>query len=285
MNQITKRSLIAAGVVTGLILIAGGAVISFISFISSLTDEPKGPPFKIVSSSPQQNYVVTVERKWLEHTEENPWDWEIYLAYASQGQEVLNEAGVDIGEWSSNPYWTESPQLDWIHENTFRLADSASLPESECDVLLVRNDSTKAISYLYVGGEAKERFFILNLEPQASLKLHARPQLRGDYRSIFASGRFTSGGKIDALRSFRFPRSAKGPGRYCLSVKEDMTTIVSLDFEGVSNFTPEQERKITEYFKKREAGQATQADRKAVDEIYSNRAEITIPKAPDCGPR
>jgi hypothetical protein len=285
MNQITKRSLIAAGVVTGLLLIAGGAVISFISFISSLTDEPKGPPFKIVSSSPQQNYAVTVDRKWLEHTEENPWNWKIYLSYVSQGQQVLNEVEVDVGEWSSSPYWTESPQLNWIHDNVFRLADSASLPESECDVLLVRNDSTKAISYLYVSGEAKERFFILNLEPQASLKLHARPQLRGDGSSIFASGRFADGGKVDGGKSFRFPRSGKGPGSYCLSVKEGgAVTVTSKDFEGyeLADYTPEEKRRIEEYRKKFKAGQTTEADEKTFLKIGGTRKEIITPESPDC---
>jgi hypothetical protein len=275
--------LIAVGAVVSLILIAiGGAV----RFINSLTDEPERPPFKIFSSSPQQNYAITVERKRLEHTEKKSRDWEIHLSYASQGQQVLNEVKVDVGEWSSSPYWAESPQLNWIHENTFRLDDTASLPESESDVLFVRNDSTKTISYLYVNGEANERFFILNLAPQASLKLHARPQWkRGDVSWIEVSGQFINGGIVYDGKNFRFPRSAKGPGCYCLSVKEDGITIVSRDFEGWSraDLTSEQERQIKEYYKKLEAGQATQADKKIVDDIYSNRAEIITPKAPDCG--
>ncbi|HKQ72859.1 MAG TPA: hypothetical protein VJ810_03965 [Blastocatellia bacterium] len=57
------------------------------------------------------------------------------------------------------------------------------------------------------------------------------------------------------------------------------------DFEGwdQADFTPEQERRLEEYRKKREAGQATEADEKAIREIYSNRAEVITPKSPDCG--
>ena len=63
------------------------------------------------------------------------------------------------------------------------------------------------------------------------------------------------------------------------------TAIVSRDFDGWSraDLTSEQERQIKGYYRKLEAGQGTEADRKAIDEIYSNRAEIITPKSPDCG--
>jgi hypothetical protein len=56
------------------------------------------------------------------------------------------------------------------------LDDTSSLPESESDVLFVRNDSASALSYFCVSGEDNEWFYILNLAPHASLKLYARPQ-------------------------------------------------------------------------------------------------------------
>jgi len=276
-------NLIAVGIVISLILTVIGAVISF---ISSLGDEPERPPFKIISSPPQQTYAVTVERKKLEVNEENPWSWKIYLGYASQGQQVLNEVEVDVGDSSSAPYWDKSPQLNWIYENTFRLDDTASMPESESDVLFVRNDSASALSYLYVNGEANERFFILNLEPQASLKLYARPQWeRGDSCWFSGSGRFINGGKVDGGKNFRISPSAKGPGRYCLSVKENAITVVSRDFEGyeLREFAPEERKQIEDYEKKLKARQARKADERIIDKIYSNRAEIITPKSPDCG--
>jgi hypothetical protein len=42
--------------------------------------------------------------------------------------------------------------------------------------LFVHNDSAKALSYLIVKGGSREWFYILNLAPQASLKLYAMPQ-------------------------------------------------------------------------------------------------------------
>jgi hypothetical protein len=274
---------IAVGVVISLILTVIGAAISF---ISSLGDEPERPPFKIISSPPQQTYAVTVERKKLEVNKENPWSWKIYLSYASQGQQVSNEVEVDAGDSSSSPYWDKSPQLNWIYENTFRLDDTASLPESESDVLFVRNDSKSAISYLYVNGEANERFFILNLEPQSSVKLCARPQWkRGDSSWISTSGRFINGGKVYGGKNFSMPPSAKGPGRYCLSVKENVITVVSRDFEGYepAELTPTERKQIEDYKKKFEARQATEADEKNVYEIYLNRPKIITPISPDCG--
>src|SRR5215813_5959217 len=156
----TKRSktltLIATGIVTAL--------------CSSCTVLPERPPFKVVSSSPQQTYAVSVERKRREPTKEDWTSWKIYLSYASQGKQVLNEVEVDAGDFSNSPYYQETPRLNWVCENTFRVDDQTSLPESESDVLFVHNASASALSYLYISGEANERFFILNLEPQASLK-------------------------------------------------------------------------------------------------------------------
>lgn len=272
----TKRkktfNLIAIGIVIGL--------------ITSCMDLPERPPFKVASSSPKQTYAVSVERKRRELTREDPTSWIIYLSYASQGQQVLNEVEVDAGDSSSSPYWDERPQLNWIYENTFRLDDTASLPESESDVLFVRNDSKSAVSYLYVNGEANERFFILNLEPQASLKLYARPKWkRGDLIGFYGSGQFINGGKVHGGKSFRLPHSTKGPGRYCLSVKENAITVVSRDFEGfeLADFTPEERKQIEDHQKKLEARQATEEDEKIIREIYLNRPEIITPKSPDCG--
>jgi hypothetical protein len=286
----TIRSQIAAGVVIGLTLIAIGAIAirSVTSFIRALPDGSERPPFKIVSSSPRQTHTITVERKQVEHTEKTPWDWKIHLSHTLQGRLILNEVEVDIGEWSSSPYWNKSPQLNWIHENTFRLDDTAPLPESKSDVLFVRNDSASAISYLYIRGEANERFFILNLEPKASLKLHARPLWkRGDLAAVAASGQFSNGGKIGAAMSFILPPSGKGPGCYCLTAKEEGITIVSRDLEGWNQveFTSEEKRQMEEYYKKHKAGQRTEADEKAFNDIFSNRVVIITPKAPDCGPR
>jgi hypothetical protein len=285
----TKRkktiSLIAIGAVTSLILIVVGAGI----LIDSWLEMPEPPPFRIVSSSPQQTYAITVERKRREPTKGDWTSWKIYLSYASQGQQVLNEVEVAAGDSSTGPYYRENPQLNWVYENTFRLCDIAPLPESKSDVLLIRNDSANTLSYLTVSGGSGEWFYILNLAPQASLKLNALPQQGGgDFSSsswISASGQFINGGIVFDGKNFRIPSYAEGPGCYCLSVKEDGITIVSRDFEGWSraDFTSEEKRQIEEYRKKVEAGQTTEADKKTIDEIYSNRAEIITPRSPDCG--
>jgi hypothetical protein len=255
--------------------------------IDSWLELPVPPPFRIVSSSPLQTYAITVERKQREYTREDWTTWKIYLSYASQGQQVLNEVEVAAGDSSTGPYYRDNPQLNWVYENTFRLDDVASLPEAESDVLFVRNDSASALSYLSVSGDAGEWFFILNLAPQASLKLYARPQWkRVEYSIVYASGRFISGGEVYGVQSFKIPHSAKGPGRYCLSVKENAIALVSRDFEGfeLAEYTPEEKKQIEDYEKKLRARQTTEADEKMIREIYlKERPEIITPTSPDCG--
>jgi len=209
---------------------------------SSCMDIPDPPPFKIVSSSPQQTYAVTIERKQRKPTKEDWTSWKIYLScYASQGQPALNEVEVAAGDFSTGPYYQKNPRLNWVYENTFRLDDSASLPESKSDVLFVRNDSARELSYLIVSGDVGEWFYIMNLPPRTSMNLYALPQYwRADSSWISASGQFINGGKVYHGLNFRMPHSAKGPGRYCLSVKEDGVTITSPDFESskLADFTP-----------------------------------------------
>jgi hypothetical protein len=263
----TKRnktlSLIAIGVVTSLILIVvGGGIL-----IDWWLEMPEPPPFRIVSSSPQQTYAITVERKQREPTREDWTSWKIYLSYTSQGQPVLNEVEVAAGDFSTGAHHKENPQLNWIYENTFRLSDIASLPESKSNVLLIRNDSANTLSYLILSGGSGEWFYILNLAPQASLKLNALPEWGGGYSSldwVSAYGQFINGGKVSDGKNFRIPPYSKDLGCYCLSVKDDAITIVSRDFEGYNRaaLTSEEEKEIKEYRKKLEAGQTTEVDGK-----------------------
>lgn len=283
-NRVKTLSLIAVGAVTSLILMVVGVEI----LIDSWLEMPEPPPFRIVSSSPRQTFEITVERKQREPTREDWTSWKIYLSFTSQGQSVLNDAVVAAGDSSTGPHYKENPRLNWVHENTFRLSDVASLPESKSNVLHIRNDSANTLSYLIVSGGSGEWFYILNLAPQASLKLNALPQRGGGYSSlgwISADGQFINGGEFSVGTNFRIPPHAKDPGCYCLSVKEDAVTIVSRDFEGrnIADLTSEEERQIKEYRKKLEAGQTTQEDKKTIEEIYSNRAEIITPISPDCG--
>jgi hypothetical protein len=284
----TKRNktlvLIAIGAVTSLILIAVGVEI----LIDSYLEMPEPPPFRIVSSSPRQTYAITVERKQREPTREDWTSWKIYLSYTSQGQRVLNEVVVAGGDFSTGPYYKESPRLNWIHENTFRLSDIESLPESKSNVLHIRNDSANTLSYLIVSGGSGEWFYILNLAPQASLKLNALPQSGGGYSSlgwISADGQFINGGEFSVGKNFRIPSNAKGLGCYCLSVKENAVAFVSRDFEGyeLREFTPEERKQNEEERKKFEARQGTEVDGKKIYEIYLKRPEIITPKSPDCG--
>jgi hypothetical protein len=284
----TKRnktlSLIAIGVVTSLILIVvGGGIL-----IDLWLGMPEPPPFRIVSSSPQQTYAITVERKQREPTREDWTRWKIYLSYTSQGHRVLNEVVVAAGDFSTGPYYRKYPQLNWIYENTFRLSDIASLPESKSNVLLILNDSAKTLSYLIVSGALGEWFYILNLAPQASLKLNALPEWGGDHSSldwVSAVGQFINGGKVSDGMKFRIPPYSKDLGCYCLSVKEDAITIVSRDFEDYEfrGFTPEERNQNIEDRKKFEARQGTEVDGKKSTRFTLERPEIITPKSPDCG--
>jgi len=167
-------NLLAIGSVIGLILLAIGVIRGL---ISSWMDIPEPPPFKIVSSSPKQTHSVTIERKQRKPTKEDWTSWKIYLTcYASQGQPALNEVEVAAGDSSTGPHYRKNPRLNWVYENTFRLDDSASLPESKSDVLFVRNDSESELSYLIVSGDVGEWFYILNLPPRTSMNLYALPQ-------------------------------------------------------------------------------------------------------------
>src|SRR5436190_13931877 len=136
-------------------------------FVASLTScldfaLPKAPPFKIASTSPQGTYAIVIERRQNKPVENDRATWKVFLSLSNKGQQVLNEVEVGSGNESSGGRYSNNPKLNWVHENTFRLSEQASLPESESDVLLIRNDSTSVVSYLTVNGGWRERFFTLN---------------------------------------------------------------------------------------------------------------------------
>src|SRR5262249_12665174 len=149
-------------------------------------------------------------------------DWNLYLSYypsriEAQGRGSLNEVEVASGDFSTGPYYSKNPQLNWISENIFRLSDRPSLPESKCNVLSVSNDGASALSYLAVSGGSGEWFYILNLPAQASTNLYSEPPCcGGDLSWIEASGLFHTGERVSDGRDFTAYNFA---GRYSLSVK------------------------------------------------------------------
>lgn len=243
------------------------------------------PQYKISASSPNGVYSVRIERRRNEWKKEDSRTWKAFLSFTKGGQQVLNEVVVSGGDSSTNVGFPKSPALSWIQENTFRLGDQGAWSEPHCDVLLVRNDTSKALSHLLVGGSHGEEFFILDMQPGASVKLNAKPEWeRGDLRWVSASGRFSDGVEIFDGLSFRLRGPSRGPGHYCLAIEESQIVIRSREFEGsrLKPLTEEQWKKLTEISDKEAKGLATESDREAGRKIRDEQEEI-IPRDAKCG--
>jgi len=131
-----------------------------------------------------------------------------------------------------------------------------------------------------------ECFFILNLQPQSSVQLLALPQWQwGDGSWISARVRFDDGTLIYGGQNFRFGSSGKGPGHYCLTVKNEEAVIQSREFEGweLKPLTAEAEKMLKEIAEKKEKGIATKADEETERKIWNEREEIILPRDPNCG--
>lgn len=256
------------------------------SCIDFRTGPPEPPPFKMTSMSPQGKYAINLERRRHEPYGKDWETWKAFLSFTNDGQQILKEVEVASGDASSGRMLPDHPQLAWLYENTFRLSEHASLPESESDVLLIRNDSAHTISYLSVSGGMDEWFFILNLQPRSSVKLLALPQWKqGDLSWVSAKGRFGDDIPTYGGQNFKIAASEKGPGHYCLTVRDDEMVIQSREFEGweLKEPTAEEQKTLLEIAEKKEKGIATKTDEETERKIWNEREEIIIPRDPSCG--
>lgn len=247
-----------------------------------LSEEPE---YKLSGLSPKGVFSIQIEKRRNEVSESDPWTWKAFLSFTREGKPVLNEVQVGAGDASTGGF-PKQPQLSWVHENAFRLGDEGQWPEAECDVLLVNNGTTNSLSYLMVGGARREKFFILDLQPEFSVKLYAMPQWqRGDMSWIAASGRFSDGRSIDAGQNFIIHDSGRGPGHYCLTIKDDQITIRSREFEGWRQkpLTDEEWKQLKDIWKKEETGQATENDIEIKKKLWGEREEIITPRDERCG--
>jgi hypothetical protein len=218
-----------------------------------IPDLPQEPPFSISAESPQGIYAVKVERKRKPFIPSNePWSWKLFLGVSRQGQQSLSNEVVGAGDDSTNTGFPpfQVPELNWVSENIFRLAGKENSPHLMCDILFVRNKTDKTLSYFNISGHG-DMFFVLDLSPGETVKLYAQPQTTG-LGWISGHGRLADGKQVSGGRNFSIHNLYEGPSYYCLTINEDQVVIVSREFEGWT---------------------------------LSDRKEVIIPRALDCGSR
>ncbi len=163
---------------------------------------------------------------------------DILFSISQNGATVIRDAIFQHRDSLDRLSFTQKyKDIKWLSENVLRLCDQNSLPQSEKDVYLVSNASSKQINYLIVSGRNYERFIVLNLAPKSIIKLEPMSQTAfGNSLSwVSAEGELLGGGKISNGVNFENVTRIKMSSVYCIIVKDDDISIHSRDFEGFAS--------------------------------------------------
>lgn len=163
----------------------------------------------------------------------------VYFDLSRNAKPVLADKFLHFGDWLDPSFNFLYTQHRWLSNTTIQFLREAA-PEPECDRLVVRNDTDKAISYLLI--ESRDLFLVFNLDPGSEVKIRSTPQgaLTRDLSWIEVEGEFADNRRID-WQGVNFKlRDQKGPFEYHISINAGGAQVTSpqlAEYRGPS--TPE----------------------------------------------
>lgn len=138
------------------------------------------------------------------------------------GKPLTRDRVAHYGDFMDISFELAYPEHAWIDDKTLRFWSNRHRREDNLDVLLISNDTDKAIKYLRI--EAWEMFYVFDVQPRSQLKLSFTHRAEG--KGISVEGEFEGGSLIDYGVWFLESGSPRPLG-YCMRIDDDRVTINS----------------------------------------------------------
>ena len=129
-------------------------------------------------------------------------------------------------------FFSRYPKQVWVSDSTLRLIQSSAPPEPMRAELLVINETSKEVTYLWV--TAGDIFLLTRLQPKSRIKLEAESvsSQRGELSYLSAKGRFVDGSHIlEQSANFNVNRKYVNPAHYSIVINGAGVVITSQEFE------------------------------------------------------
>lgn len=184
----------------------------------------------LTTSSPASTYTVTLAGQrdqpkvlWLSH------EVRFSVSKSKGAKESLTNKYLHFGDGFDPSFDHLYPQHKWVQENVLQLYNEEFLNDAERDNIVVQNKTDKVIEYLRV--TSTDTFLLFDIQPGATFTL-VDSDARSDTRWINVQGEFPERRKIkETGTNFLFPKGAKGPFTYFISINSDGLTIESPGLE------------------------------------------------------
>ena len=149
----------------------------------------------------------------------------VYFDFFRNGNPVATAKYLHSGD-SLDPSFNDSySQHNWVSNSVLRFSRE-NVSADKCDRVVVRIDSEKPITYLYI--ESRDLFLVFNPEPGSQFTLYAFPQaLKGDLSWVEVEGEFADGQPIPWKGANFVIGSAPGPFEYQIRVTPEGPQISS----------------------------------------------------------
>ncbi|HEY9286213.1 MAG TPA: hypothetical protein VIP46_22365 [Pyrinomonadaceae bacterium] len=186
------------------------------------------PPVWLSTSSPNKTYTV-------ELTGDKGRGGFLFMSVVRfnvirNGQAIVKNAYAHSGDWMDISFELAYPEHAWISENVMRFWRNPHLPEEKekSDILLISNDTGKAIKYLRI--KLEDMFLVFDMQPHSTLKLSSTHQSWSS--GVGVEGEFEDGQRIGYGAGFPHYNKVNEPLRYCVSINDSYVKIESPQMEG-----------------------------------------------------
>ena len=150
----------------------------------------------------------------------------VYFDLSRNAKPVLADRFLHFGDWLDPSFNFLYTQHRWPSNNMIQFLREAA-PESECDRLVVRNNTDQAISYLRI--ESRDLFLVFNLDPRSEVNIRPTPQslMTRELSWIEVEGEFADYRRID-WKGVNFSMGGqKGPFDYHISINAGGAQVTS----------------------------------------------------------
>ena len=188
------------------------------------------PNAEFTTASPNNTYRVYMKDRELENV-----NHVVRLNVMKNEKQIIENEVFYSG---SSQYLGAEPKHTWVAENVLRFGSIDTVPSSLPDEVSVVNQTDRLVRFLKV--TAGNDFLILEVQPQTTTRLFARPQIDKTSSLSWIGGyvKFDGSDMSQWGRNFTIEGKVTSPAHYCVIIKEEGVVVQSKEldsYEGVES--------------------------------------------------
>lgn len=198
--------------------------------------------YSLTTESPDRTYKVVLKQETGTGKVNPAREAEARIGFnvTKGGTSIVSKELLYSGDSLDMPFETLYPQHSWVSESVLRFGEELPGFKAQHDEIKVHNQTNRSLTYLRVNSGKYEMFLLFELKPNSTVILptRAQPSVESDLSWISSVGKFEHGVPLkEEGKNFYIRGKYNGPAHYSILIREDGITILSEEFEALSEKT------------------------------------------------